>query len=249
MIKLFITDLDGCIAPPFVSPNWSAITEIRALNMASVNDPTIPPMSICTGRPMPYAEAVAQWLGIQLPFIFESGGGMYDVVKNTITWHPSFDVQTKIEVEELKHWLEEVIIKNYEGTIPEWAKHTDAAIINQDPTKIPFMLEEIEAYVQGKYMNFEVHHTDVSISILPKSCNKGAGISFLCKTLGVSLEEAAFIGDTGGDVPGLELVGRPFAPANAHQKNKEVAVGLPQETTEAVLEAYKRIIAENRGKA
>src|SRR5690625_6436425 len=67
MIKLFVTDLDGCISYPYRTPNWEAIQEIRDLNIASRSIPEIPPLTICTGRPHPYAEAVAQWLDVRLP--------------------------------------------------------------------------------------------------------------------------------------------------------------------------------------
>ena len=88
MIKLFVTDLDGCVTDPFITPDWEAFSGIRELNLKSELDPSIPKLSICTGRPMPYAEAMAQILGIRIPFVFESGGGMYDVTTNTLTWTP-----------------------------------------------------------------------------------------------------------------------------------------------------------------
>src|SRR5690625_6722787 len=74
MIKLFGTDLYGCISYPYRTPNWEAIQEIRDLNIASRSNPEIPPLTFCTGRPHPYAEAVAQWLDVRLPFVFESAG-------------------------------------------------------------------------------------------------------------------------------------------------------------------------------
>lgn len=72
MIRLFVLDIDGCLTMPFQTPDWKALTEIRALHEASDLDPAIPPLTLCTGRPLPYAESVAQWMGIRLPFVFES---------------------------------------------------------------------------------------------------------------------------------------------------------------------------------
>src|SRR5690625_7499307 len=74
MIKLFVTDLDACISYPHRTPNWDAIQEIRDLCLANRSNPEIPPLTICTGSPHPYAEAVAQWLDVRLPFVFESAG-------------------------------------------------------------------------------------------------------------------------------------------------------------------------------
>lgn len=72
MIRLFVLDIDGCISHPFETPDWESISEIRELNRLSREVEEIPSLSLCTGRPFPYAEAVAQWLDIRLPFVFES---------------------------------------------------------------------------------------------------------------------------------------------------------------------------------
>jgi len=246
MIKLFITDLDGCISYPFKTPDWEAVSEIKRLNNISKSDKTVPPLSICTGRPLPYAEAVAQWLDIDLPFIFESGGGSYDVSKNLLSWHPSVDDETQTSIREIKDWLQQVIIKNYSGTIPEFAKHTDAGLINPDSSKIDHIYRDVKAYIANNYPDFEVHHTDVSVNIFSTTTNKGKGITWLCKTLGLKLDEVAYIGDTSGDIPGLSIVGYPFAPLNARDSVKEIAEVIPYEATKAVLNVYEKLIRINK---
>ncbi len=246
MIKLFITDLDGCISMPFIPPKWDIISEIKELNELSKTDSTIPPMTICTGRPMPYAEAVYQWLGMYKPFLFESGGGVYDMSQNKLHWHPTFDEQREQELSELKSHLKKNFIEKYPNTIPEFAKFTDSGIINQTPAVIYEMYPQIKKYVEENYPDFEVHYTDVSINVISKSTNKGEGIRFLCQLLELELSEVAFIGDTGGDRPGLEIVGMPFAPANGKDTVKEVSEVMDGEDSEAVLQAYKKVIEYNR---
>lgn len=248
MIKLFITDLDGCISMPFVPPKWEMITQIKELNELSKTDKTVPPLTICTGRPMPYAEAVYQWLGMYKPFLFESGGGIYDMNENKLHWHPTFDKKRETELNELKVHLRKNFIDKYPDTIPEFAKFTDSGIINQEPEVIYAMYPEIKEYVSTNYSDFEVHYTDVSINVISKSTNKGEGIKFLCKLLNLELDEIAFIGDTGGDRPGLEIVGKPFAPKNAMESAKEVSDVMDGEEAEAVLQAYKKVIEYNRSK-
>ncbi len=100
--------------------------------------------------------------------------------------------------------------------------------------------------MDANYPNFEVHYTDVSINVISKSTNKGEGIKFLCDLLDLELDEVAFIGDTGGDRPGLEIVGKPFAPNNAMESAKEVSDVMNGEDADAVLEAYKKVIEYNR---
>jgi len=232
---------------PFVAPNWEIVAQIKELNELSKTDKTVPPLTICTGRPMPYAEAVYQWLGMYKPYLFESGGGVYDMNNNKLHWHPTFDKKREQELSELKIHLKENFIDKYPNTIPEFAKFTDSGIINQDPEVIHEMYPAINEYVGANYPDFEVHYTDVSINVISKSTNKGEGIKFLCQLLELELNEVAFIGDTGGDRPGLEIVGKPFAPKNAMDSAKEVSEVLEGEVSEAVLQAYKKIIAFNRG--
>jgi HAD superfamily hydrolase (TIGR01484 family) len=248
MIKLFITDLDGCIAHPFISPDWGAISQIKELNRQSKEDETTPGLTICSGRPFPYVEAVGQWLDVDYPMLFESGGGIYDIKTNELTWNPHFNKEAKDSVAEIKEWLEHTLIKNYEGTYPEFAKYTDAGLVNPDPSKIALMHEEVLNYMGERFPLFEVHTTDVSVNIILKKANKGEGIRFLCKKLGLKPEEVAYIGDSSGDIPALEIVGRSFAIQNAKPFVKEVVDTVTNnDTTKGVLEAYNLIIDYNKG--
>lgn len=246
MIKLFITDLDGCLAHPFLSPDWEAISQIRALNMQSREDATIPKLTICSGRPFPYVEAIGQWLNVDLPMLFESGGGMYDIKTNEIAWNPHFNEEAREAVAEIKAWLDETLIKNYKGTYPEFAKFTDAGLVNPDPAKIALMHEEVLNHVGTNYPMFEVHVTDVSVNVILKKTNKGQGIRNLCEKLNISLNEVAYIGDSSGDIPGLEIVGRSYAPENAKEYVKEMVDVVTEETTNGVLQVYEELIALNR---
>lgn len=245
MIKLFITDLDGCMTDPFITPDWDAYTQIRALNLASKTDDSVPPLSICTGRPMPYAEAQAQILGIRIPFVFESGGGMYDVAENKLTWSPALTDQAKIDVLEIKDWSKEHLIKPYKGAISEFAKFTDIGIIHQNTSTIDEMYDMSVEYISKNYKLFEVHKTEVSVNIILKKANKGEGIKMLCNYFGLELTEVAYIGDSSGDIPGLKIVGMPFAPSNAAQITKDVAEVTVERSTNGVLEAYHKIIERN----
>lgn len=247
MIKLFITDLDGCVAHPFLSPDWEALSRIKSLNIESKNNELIPPLTICSGRPFPYVEAVGQWLDVEHPMLFESGGGIYDIKTNEITWNPHFNDDARKAVDEIKDWMEKTLIRNYKGTYPEFAKYTDAGLVNPDSSKIALMHEEVLNHVSGSYPMFEVHATDVSVNIILKKANKGQGIRFLCEKLGLDLQEVAYIGDSSGDIPGLQIVGRSFAPGNAkHFVKEEADIVTENITTEGVLEAYEYLIRNNR---
>ncbi|HEX6981177.1 MAG TPA: HAD-IIB family hydrolase [Balneolaceae bacterium] len=245
MIKLFITDLDGCLTAPFEKPDWELLSRIRRLIEQSESDFSIPSLSICSGRPLPYVEAVAQWLGINHPVVFESGG-IYELATNKVQISSAFDEEAEQQVEKLKDWLQQNIINKYPDMILEFTKRMDAGLIHLEKGTIDEVLPVVSEYVSKNYERFEVHRTDVSINIIPSENNKESGIKKLCEMLNIEPDEVAYIGDSSGDIPGLKIVGYPFAPLNASEDVKKHAEVLKAEVTDAVLMAYHQLIEANR---
>lgn len=245
MIKLFVTDLDGCVSEPFKTPDWDAINQLRELNQKSRESDLIPPLTICTGRPFPYAEAVAQWLDVQLPFVFESAGLFH--------WD-GFRIETALDstdgaldpIRQMKKWLQHDILPDFPGAALEFTKMMDAGVVAPDEDVINRIHERVLKKVSADFPGLEVHTTEVSVNILMPGNDKLQGMKLIAKNLDVSLDEIAYIGDTSGDVPALKHVKMPFAPKNARQVAKDHGTVLPFETTRAVVEAYNRIIEYNR---
>ena len=245
MIKLFVTDLDGCISYPFRTPKWETINKIRELNLKSRTDETIPSLTICTGRPYPYAEAVAQWLDVRIPFVFESAA-LYIWEGNKIeTALNSHDSELK-PIRDLKQWIQADLLPAFPTAQLEFTKMMDAGVVCPDKETIMSMLEKIEAKISSDYSDMEVHFTDVSVNILMPGNNKAQGMKLLAEKLGITLDEIAYIGDTGGDVPALKEVKLAYSPKNATRAVKNVTKNLEFETTDAVLQAYHQIISWNQ---
>lgn len=246
MIKLFVTDLDGCVSYPFKTPNWEGINTLRELNLLSRSQPDIPPLSICTGRPLPYAEAVAQWLDIQLPFVFESAG-LFRWEGNRIeTALPSLDGILLAPINEMKTWLAKDILPKYPEATLEFTKMMDAGIVCANEDIVNEIYELVRKKISQSFPDLEIHTTDVSVNILMPGNNKLQGLKLLGEALNLELSEMAFIGDSGGDVPALKKVKFAFAPANARQVAKDHAEVMTGKTVDAVIQAYKKIIAYNR---
>ena len=245
MIKLFVTDLDGCMSMPFTTPDWEAASKIRDLNIQSRTDEAIPQLTICTGRPFPYAEAVAQWLDIRLPFVFESAGLYHWDGNRIVTAVDQKNGQLK-PIREMKRWLRDELLPNYPGAEPEFTKMMDAGVVCPDEELIKKIHREVLRKIDDDFPDLEVHATEISVNVLIGGNNKLQGLKLISESLGVELSEMAYIGDSSGDVPALSNVKMPFAPMNARQVAKDHAEVLPQNTTKAVLEAYERIIKHNK---
>lgn len=246
MITFFVLDLDGCLTEPFQTPDWQAVTKIRELNLNSESDRTIPALSLCTGRPLPYAEAVAQWLGIRHTIIFESGGGFYHPVTNRLTWSPNFTEEVEQQSKEIRAWFSRDVISVFPGMMLEFTKHTDVGMVHTNVDEISQVYDIARKKVEAEYPLFEVHQTGVSVNIIVKACNKASGLQFFADSEKVSQEEIAYIGDSTGDLKALEWAGAAFAPSNAVASVKERARVMRGEATKGVLEAYEAIIEDNR---
>jgi len=248
MIKLFAVDLDGCISHPYKTPVWGAINKIRDLNLESRSSDVIPPLTVCTGRPYPYAEAVCQWLDIRLPFVFESAA-VYHWEGNRIETVLDGNKDLLEPILDMKKWLRAELLPKYPTAMIEFTKMIDAGIISPSKETIQKMHEEIQTYVDINHSDLEIHTTEGSVNILIKGNNKYQGLKLLGKNLDISLDEMAYIGDSGGDVKALKFVKMAFAPSNGIDEVKEVATTLSSEATEAVYDAYLEIIEQNKREA
>lgn len=245
MIKLFVTDLDGCISHPFKTPDWKNVEHIRALNIESRTSETIPPLSICTGRPYPYAEAVAQWLDIRLPFVFESAG-LYHWNGNRVETALN-SVQEDLEpIFAMKAWIQNNILPDFPTANIEFSKMMDAGIVAPEKEVIETIIPIVQKKIEADFPLLEVHTTDISVNILMPGNNKLQGMKLLAESQNIGLHEIAYIGDTGGDVPALKEIEMPFSPSNATRAVKDVSENIDAETSGAVLIAYKRVIEYNR---
>lgn len=248
MIKLFVLDIDGCITHPFETPHWESISEIRDLNRKSRNFDDIPALTLCTGRPLPYAEAVAQWLDIKLPFVFESAALYHwngNRVQTTLD-SESENGRSLKPINEIKKWLSEQVLPDYPEMILEFTKMMDAGVVSPDKEEINRVYDRIMNHIQKNYPDLETHRTEISVNTLLAGNNKGTGFRLLSKEIDIPFDQMAYIGDSEGDIPALKQAKLAFAPSNAIDRVKEIAEVLSYETSEAILEAYKKIIRLNK---
>lgn len=95
----------------------------------------------------------------------------------------------------------------------------------------------------GEHVSFTEAAMLTSIEVLPKNTNKGAGVQFLLKELGIAPMDVLAIGDADNDVEMLELVGLPIAIGNARDAVKAVAQEVVASNNEdGVAEALERYV-------
>lgn len=251
MIKLFISDIDGCISEPYQAMNLNGLEMLSnwALTGGVVGDrkgaSNVPALSLCSGRPMPYVECLTQVLGIQMPVLFESGGGVFDPVNARVHWSPHLTTEVQQQVREVTQWLEKDCVPGT-SMVVDYAKRAHAGVIGPDPEEIIAAIPKVQQFVANAGLDFDVLPTHLSVDIIPRGITKETGMKWLATELSLSLDEIAYIGDSLGDFKALSLVGYSFAPENAKNVVREGVDCVTSAGIQGVIEAFKKCMDRNQ---
>jgi HAD superfamily hydrolase (TIGR01484 family) len=248
VIKVFVTDIDGCLATPYEPYDLEGFATLRRL-VGNAGPPTAdhpaPAVSVCSGRPYPYVEAITQALAVTVPVLFEGGGGRFDPVAAQATWNPALTDEIEAEIEEVRHWFVTECVPGTKMSI-DHAKRTQAGVVSPDPDDITALRPRAEAFVAENVPDLRVFSTKVSIDVVPPGITKKTGLEWLTDHLGVDMSAVAYIGDADSDLEALAAAGMSFAPANA---DEEVLRTVDHVTDGAVLdgtlEAYRWCRTQN----
>lgn len=249
MIKLFVSDIDGCLAEPYRPYDLDRFQQMAAYAAAApapgASAPR-PAVSLCSGRCYAYVEAMAQVLGLTTPVLFESGGGMFDPVNAQTMWNPAFTPEVEAQLQDVRRWMLDTLCGPNTTISLDHNKRTQAGIVSPSQDEINAHLPAVEAFVAEVSPELHVFTTHVSIDVLPAHITKKQGLQWLGRHLGLSMVDMAYIGDTNGDLPALQEVGLSFAPANAEERvQQEVDIVTESPVLAGTLEAYAWCVERN----
>jgi len=246
-IKLFLTDIDGCLSEPYHAYDLDGFAQLRAWAAAAEEDPALPRLGICSGRSYGYVEAVAQALDLRGPALFESGGGRLDLPAARIRWSDALTPEVEAQLAEVRAFFARELLPRG-GFALDYGKRAQAGIVSTDPEALAEAIADTRALLDARFPDLLLADPPVSIDIVPKALSKRAAVEATAAEEGLTLEEVAFIGDTHGDLVALEVVGVSFAPANAQPAVRAaVDVVTAGRDLEGVLEAYRWCTAHNEG--
>ncbi len=247
MIRLFVTDIDGCLAIPYRPFRLDVLSRLRDYAREAGlpgSHSTLPAFSLCSGRAYPYVEAMSQVLALTAPILFESGAGMFDPVQSICRWHPDFDDATVESMIKVKKFMDDLVQDTVLSV--DLAKRSQVAVVAPGPEEIQGAVQKIDAYVRDSHPTFKTFHTSFSVDVVAPHLTKLSGISWLAEWCGLEMAEVAFVGDTNGDIGALKEVGRSYAPANADAAVKEVVHRITKGSdADGVFDAYLDVVQFN----
>lgn len=234
-IDAIICDVDGCLGPESHAPlNAPALTRIASYNQRAAKGGA-PVLTMCTGRPQPYVEALVRLLAVPVPAVCEMGVWIYDPRDNTFHMDPAITPEHVAMIRAAQTWIERELLPL--GVAIQPGKNASISLWHRDTDRLMALKPRLVETFEREGWKLRVSNTVAWINCDLAHVSKGSGLDRLFAMMGYRKERLAGIGDTMGDMCIRDRV-RVFAcPANAAPDLKAKADYVSvKENIEGVLE-------------
>ena len=241
-----ICDVDGCLSPESAGAfDFGALRAIRRHNDLAYQRGDRPVLTPCTGRPLPFAEAMARLLGNRsVPLIAENGVWLYWPGRNTYDRDPRITPEHARLIHQLSEWIDARYAAR--GVVQQPGKAASVSLYHDDTSVLHDIVDEIRGEIGERAWPLRVSMTWLYINIDFDFIDKGTAIDRLLDAL--DLKDAkprlAGVGDTQSDLKIRSRVGWFACPSNAKDEVKAQADYVATEPeAKGVVEIINRIAA------
>ena len=246
-LRLIVIDVDGCLTPGEGQPwDFEALKYIAELNRqarveTSLNDaPTVPAVTLCTGRQEPYVEVLMQAIDAHMPAIYENGGGLYFPHTYRFVENPCITIEVKKALAQVKEALRREVVEQGLGYFQP-GKEVSLTLYPTDGVSVSQLYHTIAEVLSAQEALYAAEEAATCVNVIPVGVDKGMGVRWLSEETGISLEDMGGIGDSASDLKFLRLVGLSAAPANASSAVKtEVDYVSPYQDGAGVVDILRR---------
>lgn len=210
-----ICDIDGCLSPESSTPfDVDALAIVAAHNRAAHARRDRPVLTLCSGRPQPFAEAMCRLIANRsLPLIAENGVWMYVPGDNLYQLDPAITSAQRQMVRDAAAWLDDEFAAA--GVTQQPGKACSVSLYHRDTEFLASLRPRIASEFAKRGWTLRVSMTWLYINCDLAHISKATGVARLLKHTGLSPERCAGIGDTTSDLAIRESVGWFACPANA----------------------------------
>jgi len=249
---LVVIDVDGCLTPGEGQPwDFEALKYIAELNRrarvgASLNDaPTLPAVTLCTGRQEPYVEVLMQAIDAHMPGIYENGGGLYLPHIYRFVENPLITPEVKKALAEVKEALQRGVVERGLGYLQPGKEVSFT--LHPSGVSLRELHRAVAEVIGAGDLPLHAEEAETCVNVLPLGVDKGTGVRWLSEETGIPLEEMGGIGDSASDLKFLRLVDLSAAPANASAEVKaEVDYVSPYQDGAGVVDILRRWVSIRR---
>ena len=210
MIRAVFADNEGCVVP-----NKGTSFDLEQLgDLRRYIHQSLPvPFALCTGRSVPYSEAMAHALGLldsSLPFVCEAGATLYEPHRDRYRTIAA----RSIDFEQLESQLVPGSFRRELGKIASFS------VFPEDGYTVDDLDAQIRAFAQARGLH--VARSKAAVDITPPGVDKAFGLRAVCDSLPYGLDALLCIGDSNNDKAMLELAGTVACPRNATKEVRDI---------------------------
>jgi hydroxymethylpyrimidine pyrophosphatase-like HAD family hydrolase len=242
---LVISDIDGCLGPETTAPlNAEVLARIAAHNRLAAQRRDRPLVTVCSGRPQPFAEAMCRLIANDLmPCVAENGVWLWDPRTCDYEMDPAIGPDHRRAVREASAWAEETY--GPRGVVQQPGKAASMSLYHPDAAYLRSLQPAIAGEFARRGWPLRVSMTWFYINCDLAHVSKGTGIDRLVRMMGLDKSRLAGIGDTPSDLAIADRVGAFCCPLNADESIKPRAAYVAKSPeAEGVLEILEHLTGE-----
>jgi len=242
-IRLIVSDIDGCLGPGEGRPyDLGVLGRVADWNRRAKAGEGVPPVTLCSGRPAGYVDAMMQAIAGYLPAVFENGGGLYYPEGYRFAWNPALAPGARAMMRRARDLVEEQVIRPGLAHLQP-GKETAVTLLPTPGHTLDEVGLAVSAALQGEALPCRVEVSVSTVGLWLDGIDKGSGVRWLARETGISLAEMAGVTDTWDDLPFLRIVGFRAAPANADPEVKESAEYVsPYENGRGLIDIIEQVL-------
>lgn len=220
---LVICDIDGCLSSEASLPfDLDQLAIIAAHNRRAVAAGDRAVLTVCSGRPQPFAEAMSRLLqNTLMPCVCENGAWVYHPGTNVYTLDPAITPGNLEAVGELSRWARREFGPG--GTTQQPGKTASVTLYHPDTAYLKSLMPRLVEECTLRKWPFRISMTWLYINCDLLHVNKGTGLDRMLKECRLDRARLAGIGDTTSDSYIAERVAFFACPSNAQAAIKEHA--------------------------
>lgn len=222
-------DIDGCLAPESSGPmDVASLAKVAEHNRLAQSRRDRPVVTLCSGRPQPFAEAMCKLIGnTTIPLVAENGVWVYDPAHNAYLMDPTITREHRLAVRDAAAWLASEFGPT--GVTQQPGKGASISLYHPDTGYLKSIMPHVESAFAARGWPLRVSATWLYINCDLVHVSKGTGLdrviamlTDLPDRLGRPVEKSrlAGIGDTPSDLAIRERVAWFGSPGNADAQLK-----------------------------
>jgi hydroxymethylpyrimidine pyrophosphatase-like HAD family hydrolase len=210
-----ICDIDGCLGPESAAPfDTPLLLKVAEHNLLAAQRGDRPVLTVCSGRPQPFAEAMCRFLGnASVPCVAENGVWVYDPRDSRFLMDPLITREDREAVREATAWIERELLPR--GVIIQPGKTASISLWHLDTAFLMGLMPSIRERFTTSGWNLRVSNTVAWINCDLAHVSKGSGIRRLIEICHFEKSRLAGIGDQMSDMAIRENVAHFACPSNA----------------------------------